>query len=228
MTDREKISLGRKYAIGDNRSIDYVKAYELWKDVRFKLNKDDSELFDVIESIVYDMYADENPHMSLRAVNFSQAEEKKVTEADVRELFERLMKDIPIEKIYKALAKLDEPKVAVRVRKPENIRLGNNIAFLIYQFRWNSAYFCEQLNKFSEDRGVKGRTRQAMSQIIGGVNGMSDSGKMLLADFLNEMDVKHIMVRKITVSDLSLPLSEISLVFKEPRFDERLKSLMSA
>ena len=44
MTDREKISLGRKYAIGENTSIDYVKAYELWKDVRLKLNKEDSEL----------------------------------------------------------------------------------------------------------------------------------------------------------------------------------------
>ena len=232
MTDKERIEYGRKFAIGDGVCVDYERAYTIWKDVRFQLKGEDRELFAVIEDLICEAVAQpryENPIGFSRAptVSFAQSMTEKPTEAQIRALFERLMASGNYEAVYEALARLNTPKKAERAKKPMNKNFGNNMKFLLYQFGWSTSYFRDQLNELLRLAGLREKSVQAIYQIIGGVNGMNESGQMKTVELFNEADKKRrLMCRPLTVLDLQLPISEMQALFAHPKWDEKLKILL--
>ena len=221
MTDFEKLRLGRKYALGDGVCVDFEKTYELWKDIRHLLGRDDRELFSEVELVLGEMHSEKNEFGTV--INYAEVMTSDIGENDVRALFERLIlkarEGAGYSKIYKALEKLGATGEKKHARSEENIRLGNNIGEILCRFGWNVPYFLEIFNKYSVEKGLKPRTRQSLYQIIGGTNGMSESGKLQFVAFINEENKKRlrpILRRAMTVKDLDMEKTELDGLFQKP------------
>lgn len=176
--------------------------------------------------------------------------------AEVRDLFEKLMQtadEATLARLYRSLARMldDQGLGSQKLRKTEHIRFGNNLGFLMHQYYWNRSAFLEKINARLAPMGLS-MSSAALSQIINGVHGMNPAAQLLLVEMIQEADAlnkqrnaqiekdnryrregqklpyRPALTREMTSADLHLPLSELIGLYRDPRIDERIRSLATA
>ena len=263
MDYQRQIELGRKYANGDDVMIDLEKAYALWFPVENYLTGEDREIFLSLRkfyaqsTVFVDSCADPGvasaKEMLIRAASQSSVgmpagmvslmaapkKKKPRTKEEARKLFDKLLAEAneeAVTAIYDVLdryaKKKDKP---AKVRKPENIMFGNNLGFIMHQFRWNRSVFLDKLNEKLKPLGDH-KSSQTLTQTLNGEHGMTGSGQLKIVEMINEADLsyrtrfsKRILHREFRVEDLKLPLTKLVELFVSPRLDdERIRALLEA
>ena len=267
MKHNELILRGRAFANGDGVMIDPERAYMLWAPIADELTGDDLSLFSELEECFGNSAIWGNtPHATAFSRGDSMGEpcgnaaaslfanvQKEVSPDEVREMFDRLMQNADgamLAKIHRQLARLlDEQGLNTKkLRRPEHIRFGNNLGFLMHQYYWNRATFLEKINARLSSMGLS-MSSAALSQILNGVHGMNPASQLLLLEMIHEADaynkmrneqagkdnryrrdgqkiaIKPELTRELTSADLHLPLSELMHLYRHPRTDERILAL---
>ena len=242
MNKNDWIKLGRKYAEGDGVMIDQKRAFAYWTFAADVLAGEDLAMYRELGG----MYADEVAGLfgigsveSFSSVSLKRASGRTPRSADeLKELFDDVMSQLTPEEyasFFNNMNRFIKDKIKSRdpgnKRTPEKIRFGNNLAFVIHQCGWNRQALMDRLNRNS----ISGKKMDAqiMSQVFNGVQGMADSWKMILVDQINDYNVTRkkggLLNRAMTVSDLDLPLLELSKVFCNVRTeDPKVKKLLES
>ncbi len=241
MNKNDWIKLGRKYAEGDGVMMDQKRAFVYWSFAADALAGEELRLFRDLGGI----YAHEVAGLfglcsaeSISSVSLKRASARTPrSEEEVRELFDDVMSQLTSEEyasFFNNMNRFIKNKLQSRdpssKKKPENIRFGNNLAFIMHQCSWNRQVLMDNLNKVAVSSKSK-IDASSVCQIIAGSQGMQDSWKMILVEQVNEYNVTRkkgtLLTRTMTVSDLELPLLELAELFCKIRMDDpKVKALL--
>lgn len=252
MKHEELVTLGRKYANGDGVMIDTERALELWSLVRQELEGEDLRLYQEIcachtlmepqpqLSVQYALSTSPlSDRSALTSINMAAATQR--SEAEVRNTFENILQNADsatLTRLYEALRRVEEgAQKEPKARKPENIRFGNNLGFIMRQFGWNRTVFLGKMNARLQQISTyhKRQSSSSLSQIINGINGMDGTAQMVLVAIINHANKEHqsrwghpILHRSMTVADLHLFPVDLAALFVNPKLDdERIKQIFA-
>lgn len=248
MNIQDRVELGRKCAYGIGQMVDLEKAYAMWNGLESLLSAEEKEVLDWIKQIIDETEIQQYspvvssvasyamPINSIRSYTMDIAHHTdRHTEAEVIDKFNALLaeakKSGTLDSLYSALERYGKDKTSKKEKKPENIRLGNNIGYLASYFWTSTDGFFRALNEARKARGLKeNKSIQGLYQVIGGVNGMKGEDKMIIIDMANRIaPTKRTkgLTRALEIQDLQLPFSEFIILFSPPALDDKSRRLLA-
>ena len=245
MDIRDRIDAGKRCAHGIDQSVDLEKAYQMWNGIEAHLSAEDKILYGWIRDIVTSCEPKGAPSdwhqtpsagspcvMPISTVSVAK-KEKAYTEADVRRKFDELLTEAmrggTLDSLYHALERYHRARTKPKDVNPALVRMGNNIGYLV-SYYWSSIdNFFNSMNKVRREKGLpEKKSIQGLYQVIGGKNGMDDSGKMLVIEMANQMaQVRRVgLVRPLVTEDLQLPFEQFVSLFQPMKTDEKTRRLL--
>lgn len=229
------IEKGREYAYGILRSADPEKAYEIWSSVSDMLTGEDRELYGILSDIFESAqnYSARPTAINKNDVIIKIAYTNPKTENEVRELFECVLIKAKnhgdLDKLYGALKKHMRTYQSNNSdkKKPENVRFGNNLGFLLYNLNMSPQKFLIHKNLYRRNRGLpEKKSVQGIYSILAGLNSMDDSDKIILIEMANEPR-RNIFKEPLKITDMFLSMSEFISLFRHPVTDEKTQDLLN-
>jgi hypothetical protein len=242
MNITDTIAQARRFAEGDGVMINPRRAFDLLCPVKGSLQGEDLTLFQELEELFPDdaplsSYGLLKSRADLSEVNLgvvSLAAKKPAslrTKEDVRALLDRTLEvasPAQVQQLYKAIEDI-ACKRGGRTAKPENIRFGNNLGFLLHQWDCNSGKFCLRMNTALKKHNLS-ISRQAVYYYVTGQTGIRPEVLDVLIDVVNSFDAStHHALKQlpITKEHLYLEFPDFIALFKNPKTDdEKVRKLL--
>ena len=124
--------------------------------------------------------------------------EKKPSRDEVIDLFERLLltydQQNDYSRLYSRLKKLEiENNKPKRAKNPVNVRIGQNVQFLLEHFNISALTLGNRVNKKLEEKGIEPikNVSQNFNHYIKGENGMGRGIKSTVIEVFNDMNKKY-------------------------------------
>lgn len=250
MTINEMYEIGFKRAYGVDQMVDLEGAYEMWCNIEYMLTPADKEIFSYIKDCLSesdrtsscaagsDEFREFGGSLGDYLLNIAHTTKSETkTESQVQaKFFESLalaQRNGKLDALYKVIEKFcdGENEYHIQQKKeknPKHVRVGNNLNYYIFRF-WRSVdQYHKSTNMLRRQKGLgEKKSVQGVYQVISGINGMDDAGKMILVELVNRFNrIDPRLKREIVVKDLDLPLYETVELFINRKLDERTEKLL--